>query len=94
MELREVDFDTDGEEELILDTNLILKEVKDGVKVNHEKLTDLTSRFNLSCNQDILREVALLQKERDIVRMERDKQEEELINQLLILFSSTYTGSS
>lgn len=84
-ELHEINFVVDGDEQLVLDTRAILKDLKDGVKLSHEKFEDLARKYHLTLNQDVLREAALLEKEREIVRAEKDKQEEELINQLLVL---------
>lgn len=84
-ELHVVIYDVEGEEKLFSDTQAILRDLKDGVKLSHEKLEDLATRYSLNLNQDVLREAALLEKEREIMRAEKDKHEEELINQLLVL---------
>eukprot|EP00250_Pteridium_aquilinum_P005450 c15539_g1_i1 orf=428-2914(-) len=84
-ELHEATYDIEGEEKLLLDTKAVLRDLKEGVKLSHEKLEDLATRFCLTLNQDVLREAALLEKEREIVRAEKDKHEEEHINQLLVL---------
>lgn len=72
-------------EGLAKETDVILKEVRDGMKISHEKLTDLASKFHLSSNQDILREASHLEKEKDNIKVEKDKHEEELINQMIVL---------
>ncbi|KAH7302564.1 hypothetical protein KP509_23G077200 [Ceratopteris richardii] len=83
-ELRSANSEAE-DEQLLLDTRTALKDIREGVKLTHERLEDLAKRFCLTVNQDILREATLLEKDKELVRTERDKQEEDFINQLLIL---------
>ncbi|MCO5577311.1 hypothetical protein L7F22_031139 [Adiantum nelumboides] len=83
--LRNLVYNGKGEEKLLLDTKATLTELKEGVKVSHDRLEDLAKRFYLTLNQDVLREAALLEKERELARTEKDELEEEHINQLLVL---------
>lgn len=85
LELRNLMYDVEGEERLLLDTKAALADLKEGVKVSHERLEDMAKRFCLTLNQDVLREAALLEKERELARVEKDKHEEDFINQLLLL---------
>ncbi|MCO5570512.1 hypothetical protein L7F22_024235 [Adiantum nelumboides] len=83
--LRNLVYNSKGEEKLLLDTKATLTDLKEGVKISHDRLEDLAKRFYLTLNQDVLREAALLEKERELARTEKDKLEEEHINQLLVL---------
>ncbi|KAI5075476.1 hypothetical protein GOP47_0009552 [Adiantum capillus-veneris] len=83
--LRSMMYDVEGEENVLLDTKVTLADLKEGVKVSHDRLEGLAKRFCLTLNQDVLREAALLEKERELARTEKDKHEEDYINQLLVL---------
>lgn len=84
-EFREAMYDTGVEERLAKETEMLLKEIREGMRISHDKLSDLGLKFNLKSNQEILREASLLEKEKDRVRIDKDKHEEELLNQMIVL---------
>lgn len=87
-ELRGATYHAELENELAKETDVVLKELRDGMKISHEKLADLASKFHLRLNQEILREASLLEKEKENIRAEKDKHEEEFINQIIVLVTS------
>ncbi|KAH7285352.1 hypothetical protein KP509_33G024400 [Ceratopteris richardii] len=62
-----------------------LAEVMVGNKMNHETLATLAMKLGFESNWEILKEASILEKEMDMARLKRNKNEEELLN-LLVLF--------
>lgn len=60
-----------------------LRDNRESLKISCEKLKWIADRFNLISNQEVLREASALEKEKEYVRIEKDKQEEEYINQVI-----------
>lgn len=60
-----------------------LSDHRENLKISCEKLKWIADRFNLISNQEVLREASALEKEKEYVRIEKDKQEEEYINQVI-----------
>jgi hypothetical protein len=60
-----------------------LRDHRKNLKISCEKLKWIADRFNLISNQEVLREASALEKEKEYVRIEKDKQEEENINQVI-----------
>lgn len=73
------------EEKLIEEVAGALKDIREGVKISHERLTQLAARFDLKSNQEILKEALSLEKERNNAQICKDKEEEELISTLIVL---------
>eukprot|EP01018_Ginkgo_biloba_P006656 Gb_37109 [translate_table: standard] len=63
----------------------VLRDNREGLKVNHEKLNMIAEGLQLLSNQEMLREASCLEKEKDYARIEKDKQEEDYINQVINL---------
>lgn len=62
-----------------------LKEIKRGVKMSHGILVKFAGKLDLKSNQEILRELSLLEKEKNKAHSNKDKGEEELLNLLIVL---------
>ena len=64
-----------------------LMEIKKGVKLTHSMLVDIAEKLELTCNQEILREACLLEKERNKTHLNKENADEEFINLLIILMT-------
>lgn len=70
-------------EQTAADLEKALKDHRDGFKVDNEKLRTIAEGLELTSNQEVLREASYLEKEKDYARAEKDKQEEDYINQII-----------
>lgn len=70
-------------EQIAADLEKALKDHRDGIKVDNEKLRTIAEGLELTSNQEVLREASYLEKEKDYARAEKDKQEEDYINQMI-----------
>eukprot|EP01018_Ginkgo_biloba_P030339 Gb_38670 [translate_table: standard] len=83
-ELQQVRYTCEfSDERTIEEIENALRDHREGLKISCDKLKRFADRFNLISNQEVLREASALEKEKDHVRIEKDKQEEECINQLI-----------
>lgn len=84
--LQTADYCIDGlEEGLSEEVESALKEIKRGVKMSHGILVKFAGKLDLKSNQEILRELSLLEKEKNKAHSNKDKGEEELLNLLIVL---------
>eukprot|EP00250_Pteridium_aquilinum_P006091 c16074_g1_i2 orf=251-2725(+) len=84
--LESADFHADvTEEQLSEEVGKALAGIKKGTKMSHGMLLDLAGKLDLKSNQEILREASLLEKEKNIAHLNKNKGEEELLNLLIVL---------
>ncbi|KAH9287834.1 hypothetical protein KI387_031951, partial [Taxus chinensis] len=83
-ELRRIRYTCESlDEQTLEEVDSVLRDHREGLKFSCEKLQWIADRFNLISNQEVLKEASALEKEKDYVRLENDKQEEEYINDVI-----------
>ncbi|XP_057854018.1 U-box domain-containing protein 4 [Cryptomeria japonica] len=83
-ELRRLRYTCESlDEQTLEEVESVLRDHREGLKISCEKLQWIADRFNLISNQEVLKEASALEKEKEYVRLENDKQEEEYINDVI-----------
>uniref|UniRef100_A0A0C9S3F4 RING-type E3 ubiquitin transferase n=1 Tax=Wollemia nobilis TaxID=56998 RepID=A0A0C9S3F4_9CONI len=83
-ELRRVRFSGESlDEQTLEEVESLLRDHRENLKISCEKLQWIADRFNLISNQEVLKEASALEKEKEYVRGEKDKQEEEYITDVI-----------
>ncbi|XP_057862242.2 U-box domain-containing protein 4 [Cryptomeria japonica] len=85
-ELKRVKYAREScDEQIAADIENVLRDRREGHKVDNEKLKMIAEELELISNQDVLKEASCLEKEKEYARTDKDKQEEEYINQIIDL---------
>ncbi|KAI5077620.1 hypothetical protein GOP47_0007444 [Adiantum capillus-veneris] len=83
--LESANFCTDVDRGLVEEVECALAEIRKGTKLSHEMLVHLADKLGLKSNQEILKEASLLEKEKNLAHLNRNKNDEELLNLLILL---------
>ncbi|MCO5551506.1 hypothetical protein L7F22_005010 [Adiantum nelumboides] len=78
-------FCTDVDSCLVEEVECALAEIRKGTKLTHGMLVHLADKLGLKSNQEVLKEAALLEKEKNLAHLNRNKSDEELLNLLIVL---------
>ncbi|KAH9304652.1 hypothetical protein KI387_009056, partial [Taxus chinensis] len=85
-ELKRVKYTCEScDEQIAAEIENILRDQREGLEVDYEKLKVIVEKLELISNQDVLKEASCLEKEKEYARIDKDKQEEDYINQIIDL---------
>uniref|UniRef100_A0A0D6QZF7 RING-type E3 ubiquitin transferase n=1 Tax=Araucaria cunninghamii TaxID=56994 RepID=A0A0D6QZF7_ARACU len=85
-ELKRVRYTCESyDEQISAEIENVLKDKREGLKVDNEKIKMIAEKLELISNLEVLKEASCLEKEKEYAHVEKDKQEEDYINQVIDL---------